>query len=212
MKQIVCHGVRSREKQLLLLYIGKVLSSQSKVVMLTQGSIVQKTMSRVFYNDNYHITDVAKVEMNEVDYIVLDIDERAQKVASLDLIEQRREDGIDLFISDKYPSDVEQNQPITKTLKDDCMIIYLNLLYDSKISASYLSRCYKIDKKTHHIIKHYHNERDMVIHLENEYNESLEMKGLSKAYLKVVTEVIEVITETSTKEVKVWLKKAIRKV
>lgn len=208
MKIIKFYGVSNFEKQRLLLYVGKVLSVDHYVTLVTAGSFLQRTMSRIHYNDQFFITDGLDQAMIEPEYLLVDCDENSGRVEN-----QEGQDGcLRALISGVSKSEVDKNEGVVSQLNDKSIIVLQGLMVDSQISEVYLKRRYKLSKKGRNLRTYYLSERDEAIHLDNDYSELLSIRGFGKSYLSLMAFLVKQISLAPDKVVRSWMKKAVRRV
>lgn len=217
MRRIEFLGKSTRDKQILMLYIGKVLSSGGRVLLKTSDSILQQEMGHFHYNDDYVVSDEERA-YDSYDYVLVDLNgveetlyEFRKPVEAVKL--EGKSDRIHktVFVSGCTLAEVKENERFNGLLDESIFIIFQNMLYDTDINVRYLTRRYGIDNRHSHIAVQYINERDMAIHLENEYDSSLRLKDLSRDNHRLIMSLVCYIADTDRNTHKQWLKTALRR-
>ncbi|PKM56751.1 MAG: hypothetical protein CVU98_09615 [Firmicutes bacterium HGW-Firmicutes-3] len=192
-------GINTKEKDYLGLYLGKVLSMEHKVVLISRQQSIMSGLEDYEYNETFrivsHIPDAIKA-----DYLIVDALE----------FDRECHDCL-FFITGPKESEVSDNEPIFNKgiLEKDC-VIYHNIFVDSKINGKYLSNRLKIDPKKINVLERPINEWDLIMEMENDYDQSIGMRHMSRDYQKLIYKMLQHSTGAKDKAIKKWLKKAKR--
>lgn len=199
MMRIGLVGANTKEKDYLGLYLGKVLSMEHKVLLVTRQQNLMGDLEDYEYNENFRIMS-HRPDLVEADYLIMDEVELDR--ANYDYI---------FFITGPKQSEVTYNETIfcKAILEKDC-VIYHNILVDSKINGKYLNNRFKIDPKKIHVLERPLNEWDLMMEIENDYDLTIRMRHMSKDYQKLILKMIQQSTGNKDKAIKKWLKKARR--
>ncbi|PKM69205.1 MAG: hypothetical protein CVU95_01075 [Firmicutes bacterium HGW-Firmicutes-2] len=192
-------GINTKEKDYLGLYLGKVLSMEHKVVLVTRQQSIMGGLEDYEYNETFrivsHIPDTI-----EADYLIVNHQEFDRE--SYDCL---------FFITGPKQSEVSDNEPIFNKglLENDC-VIYHNIFEDSKINGKYLSNRLKIDPQKTKVLERPINEWDLIMEMENDYDQSIGMRHMSRDYRKLIYKMLQHSTGDKDKAIKRWQKKAKR--
>lgn len=206
MKTIYFLGKSTEEKRDLMMYIGLLLSMNHQVTLSTQWPYLLSELETVHYNDRYTITknfdeDVDSEVLKECGYYLVDVDAKP--------IEWNEEATYCLVVSPKRTA-VEAAESYTTQINEQTVIVMQDMLYDTTISPKYIKKRLKLsNKQSIHI--QYLNDRDLVVHLENHYNDTLSIKHLSSTYKKHLLAVIGELDESLKPSLKQMLKKSVKK-
>ena len=200
MKTIGFIGCTSRDKTFLMMYLGKILSTESRVCLVTEDRWMTPVLTTYEYNSNFMMTGL-RSEVGAVDYCLLDITETG-------------EEGFDtsFYVSAIDRQSVEQNKVLFDAYEslDEKTTILLNLILDSKINEKYLCEKFGLTMKEQRIHGQYMNDNDLSVTIENGYNEQLDLKSMSKIYKKLLMTLLSQVTEVPIKEQKRWMRSAER--
>jgi len=192
-------GFRTKEKDYLGLYMGKVLSMEHKVVLMTRQLNIMDKLEDYEYNDTFRMLS-RRPDTLEADYLIEDVEEYDRE--NYDYV---------FFITGPKQYEVTYNEPIFSkgVLENDC-VIYHNILVDSKINVQYLNNRFKIDPKKIKVLERAINEWDLAMEMENDYEPSIEMRHMSKDYQQLIQKMIQHSTKNKDKTIKKWINKARR--
>ena len=192
-------GINTRAKDYLGLYLGKVLSMDHKVVLVTRQQSVMGGLEDYEHNETYRIVNHIPVGF-EADYLIVD-------GVSLD----RTSYDFLFFVTGPQLSEVTDNAWIFNKgiLEKDC-VIYHNILVDSTINGKYLSNRFKIDLGKIKVLERPSNEWDLTMDMENDYDQSIGMRHMSRDYQKLIHNMIQHCTDDKDKVIRKWLNKAKR--
>ncbi|MCF8017951.1 MAG: hypothetical protein K9L62_01005 [Vallitaleaceae bacterium] len=199
MMRIGLIGINTKEKDYLGLYLGKVLSMEHKVLLVTRQQNLMGALEDYEYNETFRIMS-HRPDLVEADYLIMDEVELVRD--NYDYI---------FFITGPNQSEVTYNETIfcKAILEKDC-VIYHNILVDSKINSKYLNNRFKIDPKKIHVLERPLNEWDLMMEIENDYDLTIRMRHMSKDYQKLILKMIQQSTGNKDKAIKKWFKKARR--
>ena len=192
MKTIGLIGKPSRDKSYLMLYLGKLLAVGDHVIIVTDNQWFMPNLDSYEYSDQLHICK--EISMNEaVDYTIIDVTS----------VSKTKYD-IALYVSGIDRSTVEANVEmfLGSEEADEKVTIFQNVLLDGKINENYLCQRFGISPKSHKVKTLYLNDNDMAVNIENDYDETLDIRGLSKIYKKLLLELAGTCSQKSLKELK----------
>ncbi|MDF1616895.1 hypothetical protein [Petrocella sp. FN5] len=192
-------GVITKEKDYLGLYLGKVLSMEHKVVLVTKHQSLMGALEDYEHNEYFRIVNQIP-DVLEADYLI---------VNGVD-VDRESYDRL-FFITGPRQSEVTDNEPIFNKgiLENDC-VIYHNILVDSRINGKYLNNRFKIDPNKIKVLERPFNEWDWIMELENDYDLSIWMGHMSHDYQKLIQRMIQHIMGSKDKAIKKWLNKSKR--
>lgn len=193
-------GSASRDKTYLMMYLGKVLSMDSLVCLVTEDQWMTPLLATYEYNTNMIITK-ERQEEEACDYCLVDMTQEGDQSLQHSF-----------FVSSIDRQSVESNKILFETYDacDEKTYILLNLIMDSKINDKYLCRKFGLSLKEHRIYRQYVNDNDLSVMIENGYNEQLDLKNMSKIYKKLLLNLLSQVTNVSLKEQKRWMRLAER--
>lgn len=200
MKTIGFVGCTTRDKSFFMMYICKILSIEHKVVLVTENQWFINELTIFEYNDNFEIYGNSESDKIEADYVIIDIDQpQENEYDHLYLLSSARRD------------DVLKNKTLIEEMElSDYGVIFQNIIIDSKIGIRYLVAKLDINIKEHKIHTQYFSDIDEAAHIENEYNERLDIRNLSKDYKHLLLLIISEWVEIKPRERRKWLRKAER--
>jgi len=192
-------GVSTKEKDYLGLYLGKVLSMEHKVVLVTKHQSLMGALEDYEHNESFRIVNQIP-DVLEADYLI---------VNGVD-VDRESYDRL-FFITGPRQSEVTDNEPIFNKgiLENDC-VIYHNILVDSRINGKYLNNRFKIDPNKIKVLERPFNEWDWIMEMENDYDLSIWMGHMSHDYQKLIQRMIQHIMGSKDKAIKKWLNKSKR--
>lgn len=200
MKIIGLIGKPSRDKSYLMLYLGKLLAVRDKVSVVTDDQWFLPALDSYEHSDQLHIYKEVPVN-EEVAYTLIDVASPSEN--SYDVA---------IYISGIDRPTVEINVKVFAACQaaDEKVYIFQNVLMDGKINESYLCQRFGISQKSHQVRTVYLNDNDMAVNIENGYNETIDIRGLSKRYKKLLLELVGTCSQKSLKELKQDLRTAER--
>lgn len=200
MKTIALIGKPSRDKSYLMLYLGKLLAVSGKVAVVTENQWFMPNLETYEYSDQLLIyKEFPKDE--EANYTLIEI-----------VTPREMPYDVALYISSIDRPTVEANVEIFlgNEMTDEKVYIFQNVIMDGKINENYLCQRFAINQKSHDIRTLYLNDNDMAVNIENGYNETLDIKGLSKTYKKLLLELAGICSQKPLKALKQDLRTAER--
>ena len=214
-------GKESRSKTFLMLYLGKVLSQAMAVTVVTKDQWFIEQLEDYEYSHGLNILAAVPKAVAEEDGVydlALDkVGDDSQNDGMVLVDIGKAGDGRTcdkvLFLTEPDCVSVNQNLSLFKSYKkneDPGTYVFMNLLMDSKINEKYLCNRLGINRKQDLILPLYLDDQDMAVHLENGYNNRLDMSGLSKAYKHVLLSLALTLTDSDKKTPRRWLKSAER--
>ena len=193
-------GCSSRDKTFLMMYLGKILSMNRSVCLVTEDQWMTPALKTFELNSNFSITGL-KPEEDEVGYCLLDVTEKASVILNYSF-----------FVSGIERSSVEQNKRIFEAfgLLEEKTYVFLNLIMDSKINEKYLCNKFALVIRQVEVLSQYSNDNDVSVMIENGYNEELDLKSMSKLYKKLLMTLLDKVADVPIKEQKRWMRLAER--
>lgn len=209
MKEIVAIGKPIKEKVYFLLYLGKILSQQGKTLLITKAKELKQDIDPFEYSKNLYISNTKAIHNMKYQYIIND----TQKIIKFN--EEK-----DLYlITNSEKEVISENKQLLQEIYNKnkvrmpVEIIYMNLYYDSKINEKYLTNYFQNVLHEKEIMNKYKipfDYLDAITTLENEYDNKLILKTLSKNYKKVLYKVASQTLDIPDKQLKKVVKQAER--
>lgn len=195
-------GIDCREKTFFLMYLAKILSQGGPVTLVTENNFLTPALDVYSYSDTLTIRTTLQPPADE-GIVLVDINKAGQALPKhyYKMTETDRpslEANEALFGA--YP---EGEENVGQWL-------LMNVIMDGNIDIKYLCSRLGIHKKTKDLQALYLNDNDLSVHIENGYNEALEIRHLSGAYKKILMMTVAAITSEPVKEQRRWLKRAER--
>ncbi len=211
MKRCLFVGKKYRDKGFLILYVGKCLSFIGKTILITCNEVQQESINPYELCHNLDLYNTSKesqgLELDAYDYVLLDCEQEELRINDGDWV---------CLITDSHKSRMIDNQKLfqqielTKATKT--ILLYQNVHTDSKINEKVLNIYFEQVLETVSKFKYtlYFTEYDQVVHLENEYDNALAIKHLSKGYKKILNHLLTDITLMDSKAIRKVMKQAER--
>lgn len=193
-------GTYSRDKSYLMMYLGKLLSQGMKVCIITREQWFMPELDTYVINDNLVITGASSKGI-DADIHLLDV--AGSYHENLDKA---------VFVSGTDRQSVEENELLFNehAMVEESRYLFMNVLMDSKINEKYLFTRFGLDTERDSILYQYLDDGDMAVNIENGYNDCLELRGLSKAYKKMLLALAEFSCSEEPRSLKRWLRWAER--
>jgi len=187
------------EKTYFLMYLAKILSQGEKVTLVTVNSHLTPDLE-VYNHSDTLVIQKDMPERSDEGQVLVDVDRQGMKGwGKVYLVTE----------TDRYS--LEVNEDLFGTYdQEGCSWLFLNMIMDSKINEKYLTARLGIHKKESEVLLQYLNDNDLSVHMENGYNETIELRHLSKPYKKLLMRFVADISDQPVKEQGRWLKKAER--
>lgn len=201
MKRIAFVGQPSREKTFFILYMAHILSQAHKTVVQTEDLWFSELDVHV-YSDNLTILKKNREGADrDTEFFLEDLYDFKDNPSTLRVL-----------VSQANLDSVNGNQSLFErsTENDEVIYLFLGMVLDSKINEKYLCRRMGIHGHKDEVLCQYLNEKDLAVNMENEYDERLSIRGLSKPYKYLLMHVIRKVSEAPLGEQRRWLRKAER--
>lgn len=191
-----------------MIYIAKALRDVKggKVLLISDNSFFEEEMKKYEISPNVDVFTVApfddlnsaisQFEYDNYNYILLDFTKRNDDI----LCEKT------IIVTDTYKHHLKHN--ILESTEEDLLIV-LDLLSDSKITARYLQK--NFEKKVKGIILFYLDIHDRAVLIDNSYNETYKMHKFSKVFKTSFKQLLDELVEVEEKEMKKKLRLVWRK-
>ncbi len=200
MKSIGFIGQGSREKSFLMMYLGKLLSGNGKVTIITEDQWFIPALGIFEYSPRLSIE---KKEPDDLDmeYLLLDITELYEGMID-----------IAFYLTGIQKETVDFNTHMFNLCEaaGEKAFIFQNMLMDGKINDRYLCRRMGIDPRHQKVWCQYLNDNDLAVNVENVYDERLDMKPLSKSYKRLLMDMTGLCDDSGKRVHKRWLSEAER--
>ncbi len=187
----ICFGGQStREKILFMCYLGVVISKSKKVVVQTNEKHFFTSADTVFFGDNLTVT----TRDMEAEIVIKESDEKGD---------------FNFFVYDllgKFPLDKKDSEKLV-SLKDVTYIFINNTSY-SKINKKYLMLKFGITDEEVHFLPL--DEGDISKNIENCFEETLSIKGLSRNYKDALISISKKVLSSDVRETRKLFKLALR--
>lgn len=209
MKEIVAIGKPIKEKVYFLLYLGKILSQQGKTLLITEAKELKQQVDPFEYIKNLYISNTNASDSTKYQYIIND---------TQNIIKFNEEKDLYL-ITNSEKEVISENKQLLQDIYNKnkvrmpVEIIYMNLYCDSKINEKYLTNYFQNVLHEKEIMNKYKipfDDLDAITTLENEYDNKLILKTLSKNYKKVLYKVASQTLDIPDKQLRKVLKQAER--
>lgn len=213
LEQIMVIGENIKEKTYFLLYLGKILSQQGKTIIITKNKSLIKDINPYEYIPNMYIYYISHDEFKikeQYDFLIYEVENDKTHIDHEQEI---------YFITNSEKTTIEKNKKLLKDIYNKAEvrlpieIIYINLYYDSKINEKYLTNYFQDVLNETEIVNSHKipfNDIDAITNMENEYDNKLIIKTLSKEYKKVLYNVANQIMNIEPKKFKKLVKIAER--
>ena len=197
MKKYGFVGTSTWEKRWFMRYLASLLTHVGSVGILSNALV------DVLGYDGFETQEEVTIYRMDgfspqVAYLLVDIEQHSN--LALD----------DVFLmSDVHYHHILNNRGLFETYRDRfdrCYILY-GLLDGSTVDTAYLMAFYHEDHKSMTIVEDRYNEVNQIWHHHNDHNHCLKLRGLSKAYKKNLTRVLEWMSIDISKEMKKQLRK-----
>ncbi len=183
-------GPSTREKILLMCYLGFILSAEKKVAVKTDARYFFTSADTVFLNDNLSISTK---EVN-ADVIIRESDEIGD---------------MNFFVYDLLGNFPRNRKDFVDIVGNTaCRYIFLNNIKYSKINKNYLLKKFGIDDKNVYFLPL--DEGDISLNIENCFEETLSLKGMSRNYKNLLVDIAGSVLENDVKQGKRMFKLALR--
>ncbi len=187
----ICFGGKStRDKLMFMSYLGLILSGNKTVVVKMDEKPFFTSSDSIFLSDNLTITN---------------------KDLSADIVIRESDDlgDMNFFVYDFLDS-FPKNRKENFNTNDSCNItyIFMNNTGYSKINKKYLSAKFGVEMKEAIFLPL--DEINIAKNIENCFEEKLDMKGMSRAYRKLLLNISASILGSNEKESKMLYKLALR--
>jgi hypothetical protein len=215
MRRFYFIGTYNKDKFWFICYFAKLLSVNQRVLVITNYCLFNGDVEPLEIAMNLDVikADSYKKDLSsEYEFVLFDIFDENQHI---------EEDSVLIFMTSGYKKQLLKNRGVIKSYEDQllidgnqwkCYLILYDLLLDSKINVKFLQHLLfqRLDEEKYEYISIPFNEWDMGIHMENEYEEKVNLKRLSKGYKEALKEILIGEKIVSIKEFKKIYHKAER--
>ncbi len=183
-------GVSTRDKIMFMSYLGLILASDKKVLVKTDEKHFFTSSDTVFFGENLSISTK---EIN----------------ADIVIRESKEKGDMNFFVYDLLANFPRNRRDSMASLDEmDRKYIFLNNINYSKINKKYLVNKFDISEKNAYFLAL--DEGDISRNIENCFEETLSIRGISKAYKNVLLDIAGEILESDARQSKRLFKLALR--
>lgn len=193
-------GSSTNEKEWFIYYIGKLLSAKNKVNIVSKHRSFLERLDNYEYSPQLIITRSKDLNFNG-DYILYDMDTISEAVYDATI-----------FYSGITKNEVTYNADLFSLCDAYSNKFYVinGILYESPINAKYLYERLGLTAGELKIETLMFNDINLSTMIENQYNDRIQIKNLSKPYQKMLSKVLQHMTHLSNKEIRQLFKVAYR--